>query len=212
LVAGKLFYHMISTQYHIAAQPQERQRLRQGMVLVLTALADRVKRWLGKLTPQQQQRWQDKVVLRQQERRQRRQGRLHAEAAGRGEHGGALAVTSPSQAVAEQPAAAVGALQPAVQQLHGPAAAAGLQAATAAVATATANRAAAAAAAAGSSEQSHFPERLNLSEEVLWWLANYAIFHTEWHSSRSMSPAYDGALLDEMVQALYGFRPRQWYE
>lgn len=68
-----------------------------------------------------------------------------------------------------------------------------------------------AAAAVGGSDGSIRP--LVLSEDVRLFLQHYAIFHTQWQSSKAWpSPAYDGTLLEEVAQALYGFSPRWGYD
>lgn len=208
LHADKLFYHIISTRAHNSNSLAERERLRKGMVTVLTALTSRVELWLSKLTPEKLQALKQRVLNTTDQRRmqwqQRQRSRLFAEAAGIGQHAGSP--PTPAAAGVLQPTAAA-------------AAAAGLGAAAAVTS---------AAAVAGSSQQQQqqqglptpslpvagsssstaSPGRLNLSDEVRWWLQNYAVFHTEWHSSRAASPPYNGDLLEEMVLALYGFRPR----
>lgn len=44
------------------------------------------------------------------------------------------------------------------------------------------------------------------SENTLWLLQNYCLFHTSWSSPKS--PAYNGQLLEEVVQELFGFKLR----
>lgn len=206
---GKLFYHITSTQAARAKTAEERQRLRLAMVTALTALAGRTQRWLDRLSPAQLQQHKDTVLLRRQQRRQRHQTRLRAEAA-----------SAAASAILQQPAAAAG--------ISWQAAMAGFQPAAAAAAAAGAAEvqqrqqqgvmstdlvpmaAAAAAAAAGGSDGSISP--LPLSEDARWFLQHYAIFHTQWQSSKAWpSPAYDGTLLEEVAQALYGFSPRWGY-
>jgi hypothetical protein len=58
----------------------------------------------------------------------------------------------------------------------------------------------------GSRSSSRGPGSLRCSDDVLWWLRNYAIFHTQWRSTKS--PPYHGQLLHEVVLELFGFYPR----
>jgi hypothetical protein len=211
--AGKLFYHMISTQAAGANTAEERQRLRSAMVKVLTALADRAQRWLDRLSPAQLQKHKDIILLRGQQRGQRHQGRLRAqaEAAGmqrRPDPPGSEAAAAAAAAVAQQPAAA------ATGAAATGAAAGAAQVQQGAMSTALVPAAAAAAASAGGSGSSSSTGcgLLALSEDVRLFLQHYAIFHTQWRSDKPTSPPYNGELLEEVAQVLYGFSPRWWYE
>lgn len=157
--------------------------------MLLTALAERVQQWLDKQTPERLQRWRAEIELRKQQRMQRRQDRARQEA----------------EATVAQ------------QRNHS-----GVEAAAAAAAAAEAS--------AGASEMQMtsalLPHRgvgdacgssrpVDCSDDVLWWLRNYVICHTEWQSARkegSQSPKYDGALLEAAVQELLRFKPRHWGE
>lgn len=81
VAAGKLFYHIISTQAHNASSDEDRQRLQQGMVKVLTALPGRIQNWLDTLGPGQEQRQRNILMSHQQQRQQRHHSRLQATAA-----------------------------------------------------------------------------------------------------------------------------------
>jgi hypothetical protein len=216
--AGKLFYHITSTQAAAGANTEEdRQRLRQGLVLMLKALANSFQQWLERQSPARVQHHKDLVELRQQQRRQRNQQRLRSELQQRqltdmrSLPSAALAVgpvapaawaaATPAEAGSGARAAAVASdeLQLLPQSLQAAAAAAGAL-------VAQPGRSGPSGAAAGGSRP--VQGSVAVSEDVLWFLERYMIFHTEWRSSRASSPPYNGALLQEVVVELFGFSPR----
>lgn len=190
---------------------------------MLTALAERLQAWLDSKTPEQRQRLQNEVVLRRQQRVGRQQDRMRQEIAAADTHAGvhgAHVVPYPAHATAAA-AAAAGVVTAPVTAGHGNAV---LVASSAAALPQPAGaepgprQIAAgmtdpAGATFGASSHSVAPSgSLGCRDDVRWWLQNYGIFHTEWHSSRrppyTPSPSYNGQLLDEVVVELFGFRPR----
>ena len=216
---GKLFYHITSTQ---AAQggPADRQRLKEGLEMMLTALAYRLQRWLERKTEEQRQRLRDQVRLQRQQRQKRQQQRLLEAAEGRGHvstqgphlPGQAASTTgmSPSSAAAGT-FASIGSAASSMQQLSGvaPVVVGGTAGSMVpqVVSTGSASRQADTAGAGSTGRGS-----LACSDDVQMLLKDYAIFHNSWQSSRqapySPSPGYDGALLTEVVSELFGFCPR----
>jgi hypothetical protein len=224
--AGKLFYHIISTEAHRARQERDAQcyeQLQQSMNLTLAALADRLQRKLDAKTPDQVEAFKDKVrEVRQRalQRRQQQQQQTNMRQ---------ISCQGPLQGVAAAAAVAAGQVQDAQLAWGGVAAAA-----AAAAVGGTVSAAAAAGASSLANPGGHLPPGLNKgtttssngsrlaghkrqhsssngsrwSDNVLWILHNYCLFHTSWSSSRS--PAYNGQLLDQVAAELFGpsFRVR----
>jgi len=185
--AGKLFYHITSTQAALeASDAADRERLRQALVMMLTALADRLQVWLDRLRPEKRQELRDEVELRRQQQARRQQDRLRAEAAAAAQD----RTTSASGNVSAPPRASEMGSAPGLQAHN---------AADALVPSLGLVRGA-------SSSSSRGRGSLGCSDDVLWWLKNYVIFHTSWPSPRS--PPYNGELLEEVVVELFGFHPR----
>jgi hypothetical protein len=252
MFAGKLFYHIISTEAHRALQEgtahgmQRYQQLENSMRTTLTALADRFQA----LTPAQIEKIKAKVrarQLRQQQQQQQQTMLVH----GVPPLGAAASPASPPPAAAAATGAAVGAavaaggqLQLLQPSLHPSGRALSSQAqpdggsssafpqwgssipplqhpqlGDSAAADAGAIVAAGCDDAfpiAGSSTSSNSGSRLaghkrqhssssngsRWSDDVLWILHHYCLFHTSWSSPRS--PPYNGLLLEQIAAELFG--------
>lgn len=156
--------------------------------MMLTALADRLQVWLNRLKPEKRQQFRDEVELLRQQEARRQQDRLRAEAEAAAQD---RTISASSTASAPFRAIKMGS-------------APGMQAPIAAdalVPSLDLGRGA-----SSSSRSSRGRGSLRCSDDVLWWLQHYFIYHTEWHSPRS--PPYNRDLLEEVVVELFGFRPR----
>uniref|UniRef100_A0A383V8B9 Uncharacterized protein n=1 Tax=Tetradesmus obliquus TaxID=3088 RepID=A0A383V8B9_TETOB len=226
---GKQFYHILSTEAHLALRRGDiphYQRLRWGLHVTLTALADKLQAELAGKTPEQVQAFKEKVRAVVQKAVQRRQQQAQQAAAQwTSRHG-----TQPAAAAAAAAAAGAGGAVQAQQQQLSPGAAADtvlLQQPALAGSTAALQPAASVAAirtvstgdahVQGGSSSSSSGRRLaghkrphsrssRWSADVLWNLHTYCLFHTHWSSTRS--PPYDGTLLAEVAADLFGFEVR----
>jgi hypothetical protein len=223
MLAGKLFYHIISTEGHRARQEgdeQHYQQLRNGMHVTLAALADRLQAKLQ--TPARVEAFKAKVRAALQKVQQRRQQQLHdsvrsadgtmhlppAAAAGQVQRVKSFAATAPAAADLQQPSGMV--TQTAAAQLPAvtdPAAAA---------AAGTPNSGAPGTSIEPSMQSVSSSKQLaghkrqhsssgngtRWSDDVLWVLHSYCLFHTSWSSRRS--PPYNGQLLSQVATELFG--------
>jgi hypothetical protein len=241
--AGKLFYHIISTEAHRALQEGDMTRYQQlanGMRVTLTALADRFQA----LNQARLDAIKTKVRARQLRQRQQQQQQQSMLGLGVPQPAAAAAATgvAADQLRMLQPNALPSLLSPA-QHDAGCASALPLcgsisplllqpQLGVHTAADADAVTAASAAAGssgvlplglAGSSVSSNSGSRLaghkrqhsssssngsRWSDDVLWILHRYCLFHTSWSSPRA--PPYNGLLLEQVAAELFGpdFRVR----
>jgi hypothetical protein len=210
MLAGKLFYHIISTEAYGALQGGNKQRyqqLEEGLRTTLTALADR----LWALTPAQIDAIKARVRAKQLRRQQQQQQTtLGPEAP----HSAAAAAAAGEKLQLLQQHARLAEPALPLQAQHDGGGTSGVDS----VADTGADGAAGSVSAlplTGSSTSSNSGSRLvghkrqhsssngsRWSDDVLWIVHHYCLFHTSWNSPRA--PPYNGDLLDNIALELFG--------